>query len=168
MLVGFCCCSKSVYSSAKGDINWEIEIGVPCTSVGESPTMDFCCAHIQMPSQFSSLISDLSPFFAQSLGSVSSPVGHLSLTSPWGSFFYKPGHRKDNSFLLLLHKKKVHTCSYSLCFTGFGIYCLRNLASANHKTKHGEIGKLPEFSLCWSLVFFTLFFFFLWKENRRS
>ena len=45
--------------------------------------------------------------------------------------------------------------SHSLHFIGFSTYCLRNLAGAEHRNKHGKVRKLPEFSSCWCLVIYS-------------
>lgn len=63
----------------------------------------------------------------------------------------KPCYRKGNRLPLLLYKMNSH----SLHFIGSGTYCLRNLAGADHKNKHGQVRKLPEFPLCCSLVLYS-------------
>lgn len=114
--------------------------------VGESPSMGFYFAHVQMPSQISSLICDLN------LSSLS-PLAPFSLLWVTHYLYYLEvlpliAHATEKTFPSCSFVKRG---SHFLHFTDFGIYCLRNLAGADHKTKHGEVIKPPEFFLCWSL-----------------
>lgn len=137
MFIGFCGCSKGVYSSVKENINWKIEIGVPCRLGNPPPWASvlltskcLLSSHINQWSQ--SLLCSVPWFRFFSCGS--------SATYVTLRFFYEPAHRKDNSFLLLLYKKFIlaHTVFY--CFLAFIA-----LETWQVLTKKPRVGRLESF-----------------------
>lgn len=129
-----------------------------------NPGVGLCFAHVQMASphpiinqwpQSLSLLSRSALFLLLRVTSVT----YITLRS-----FLQTSHAVQRTivFPYCFTKKKFTLCIWQV----LTLTALETWQVLNYKNKHGEVRKLPEFSLCWLLVLYSPFFF--QKENETS